>query len=173
MQTAAADACGLDVSRKHLTPSPAAAAREGAGLLPGCTGELRLGWSESGEGAGSKGLLTADRSSSGGEADGLGSLGSHSCSLQLVNSLPAGSIRLGGCLVLVHSLQARPLRSTRAAAWSCCVAGFFLIAARAPSWDVGFGHCLPLLGAGGVEPSPQERSPRSPGTHRGRGHVRY
>lgn len=42
----------------------------------------------------------------------------------------------------------------------------FLIAARAPRGDVGFGHRRPALGAGGVETPRQERSPRSPGTHR-------
>lgn len=63
-------------------------------------GELRWGWLESREGTGRKGLLGADCSSSGEEAEGLGSLSSHLCSVQLKSHC-----REHQALVLVPSLQ--------------------------------------------------------------------
>lgn len=118
------------------------ASAEAASALP-WTREKGLGcspsawsWLESGEKTGSKGLLAADRSSSGGEDDELGSFCSLLYRWQPVS--PQGA-QAGGSLVLVHTWQAWHLCSTQAVVWSCRFAGL-LIAAMALRWDVGFGH---------------------------------
>lgn len=162
MQTAAADpASGLMSagSTSPLAPLPPWHEKGWlAGLLPGCTAELPAGCSVSGEGPGSEGLLAADHSSSSGEADALGP----SAPAVAPQGLAAGSSGLGGSSAgSVGRLSPTEHSGCGVERRRCWVPP---IAARVLSRDVGVGHRLPLLGAAGVEQSPQDRSPRSPGT---------